>query len=333
MNSPLLPHLLEGFFLDYLCKIRGASPHTVHAYRDSLRLFLNHVSQRLHRSVERLDVQHLQIDTVLSFLDELERRRGNGARTRNCRLMALRSFFKHALRNDPAHAEQYVRILSVASKKTQYPICTYLEPEEVKVLLAQPSQQTKLGIRDYALLLFLYNTGARVSEALGVTLGDLHLNPPRQVRLRGKGKKERICPLWTETAAALKRLILPAAAPGSPIFLNYRNEPLTRHGVLQLLSKYSSRAAKTGNFPGRRLHPHVLRHSCAVALLQAGIDLTVIRDYLGHASITTTNRYVSTNLKMKTDALAAFWKRAGIATAASVPWKPTPTLLEFLRSL
>jgi site-specific recombinase XerD len=174
--------------------------------------------------------------------------------------MALRSFFKHALRNDPAHAEQYVRILSVASKKTQYPICTYLEPEEVKVLLAQPSQQTKLGIRDYALLLFLYNTGARVSEALGVTLGDLHLNPPRQVRLRGKGKKERICPLWTETAAALKRLILPAAAPGSPIFLNYRNEPLTRHGVLQLLYKYSSRAAKTGNFPGRRLHPHVLRH-------------------------------------------------------------------------
>jgi integrase/recombinase XerD len=188
-------------------------------------------------------------------------------------------------------------------------------------------------VRDYALLLFLYNTGARVSEALGVRLQDLNLGPPRQVRLRGKGQKERICPLWPQTTSALKRLLSPDAPVSAPLFLNQHGQPLTRHGVLRLLRKYSTRLNRSRPFPHRPLHPHLLRHSCAVALVQAGVDLTVIRDYLGHASIATTNRYVSTNLKMKREALTAFWERAAISKPVSHPWKPSAKLLDLLRSL
>lgn len=335
MKAPpsLLAHLLEEFFLNYLPKIRGVSPHTLHAYRDALRLYLSYVAQKRNCAVDRLSVEHLQVSLVLSFLEELERQRGNSVRTRNCRLIALRCFFKHALRHDPDHAEQYARILAVANKKAPHPACGYLEPEEVKILLSQPDQQSALGVRDYALLLFLYNTGARVSEALGVRLEDLSLVPPRQVRLRGKGRRERICPLWAQTTSALRRLISSEMQSSAPLFLSQRGQPLTRHGVLRLLHRYSAQLTRSRNFPRRQLHPHLLRHSCAVALLQAGIDLTVIRDYLGHASVATTNRYVSTNLKMKRDALTAFWERAGISKPASKPWRPSTKLLDLLRSL
>jgi site-specific recombinase XerD len=335
MKGPpsLLAHLLEEFFLNYLLKVRGVSPHTLHAYRDAVRLFLSHVAQRRGCTMDRLAVEHLQVAHVLTFLEELERQRSNSVRTRNCRLIALRCFFEHALRHDPEHAEQYSRILSVSAKKAPQPICVYLEPEEVKLLLTQPDHESALGLRDYALLLFLYNIGARVSEALGVRLQDLSLVPPRQVRLQGKGQRERICPLWAQTTSALKRLIPSGVPVSAPLFLNQRGQPLTRHGVLRLLRKYSARMGRSGPFPRRSLHPHLLRHSCAVALLQAGVDLTVIRDYLGHASIATTNRYVSTNLKMKRDALTAFWERAGISKPASHPWKPSTKLLDLLRSL
>lgn len=333
-SSPsLLAHLLEEFFLNYLPKIRGVSPYTLHAYRDAMRLFLSHVAQKCGCAIDRLSMEHLKTIHVLSFLEALERQRSNSVRTRNCRLIALRCFFKHALRLDPDHAEQYARILAVAAKKSPQPICVYLEPEEVKILLSQPDQQSALGVRDYALLLFLYNTGARVSEALGVRRQDLSLEPPRQVRLRGKNQKERICPLWGQTTSALKRLISAETAPNAPLFLNQRSQPLTRHGVLRLFRKYSAPVGRSPTFPRRPLHPHLLRHSCAVALLQAGVDLTVIRDYLGHASIATTNRYVSTNLKMKRDALRAFWERAGISKPPSKPWKPSTKLLDWLRSL
>lgn len=203
----------------------------------------------------------------------------------------------------------------------------------MKTLLSQPDQQSRLGLRDYALLLFLYNTGARVSEALGVRLQDLSLAPPRQVRLRGKRQKERICPLWAQTTTALRRLISAQAPGGGPLFLNQRGQPFTRHGVLRTMRKYSVPAGRAQALPRRPLHPHLLRHSCAVALLQAGVDITVIRDYLGHASVATTNRYVSTNLKMKKDALDAFWQRAGITKPSAKPWKPNAKLLDLLRSL
>jgi len=189
--------------------------------------------------------------------------------------------------------------------------------------------------RDYTLLLFLYNCGARVSEAVDVRWVDLQLTPPRQVRLRGKGKKERLLPLWRETADALHRLRSTAKGPDQQhVFVNYQGQPLTRDGIAYILSKHASAAAQDRpTLARKRITPHVVRHSCAVALLQSGTDVTVIRDYLGHTSVATTGRYITTNLQMKRDALQTFWKHAGIEPARTRPWKPKADLLAFLQSL
>ena len=333
-NNPL-PHLVESFFCAHLQRARGASAHTVRAYRDTLRLLFIHLADASGCSVADLQLRDLDVEAVADFLTHLEAKRGNKAATRNCRLAAIRSFFRHLLRQDPANAEQYHRVLSLPSKQARSPLATYLEPEDVHVILGKPDRRTPLGLRDHALLLFLYNTGARVSEALAVQLQDLDLTKPSQVRLHGKGGKDRICPLWPETTRALQRLpTVRQADPGEPVFHSSRGEPLSRDGVAYILRKYVTMAASDlPTLRKRRITPHVLRHSCAVALLQAGTDITVIRDYLGHASIATTSRYVTTNLKIKRQVLEAFWKRAGIAPARVTPWKPKPDLLAFLASL
>ncbi len=330
-----LPVLLESFFREHLARIRGASPHTIRAYRDALRLFFIFVAEQSSRSVAHLRLDDLRVERVLAFLSHIETRRGNGAATRNCRLAAIRAFFSHLLRHDPTRAEQYHRVLALPSKKAKSHLATYLEPEEVRVILEQPDRSTPSGIRDHALLLFLYNTGARVSEALSVSADNLQLVPPLQVRLHGKGGKDRVCPLWRHTSTALHGLIR-SQRQGSAalVFCNARGQPLTRDGVAYLLDKYARLSCiKIPTLARRRVTPHVLRHSCAVALLQAGVDVTVIRDYLGHASVATTSRYIATNLKMKREVLEAFWKRAGIDTPRSTKWRPAPELLRFLSSL
>jgi len=195
----------------------------------------------------------------------------------------------------------------------------YLEPEEARAVIAAVDRRCRNGERDHALLLFLYNTGARVSEALGIRSCELRLDRPRQVRLLGKGRKERVCPLWSETASALRRII-PVGQAEDLLFRNALGAPLTRDGVAYILAKYVRLAAQhTPALRKRRVTPHVMRHSCAVALLQAGVDVTVIRDFLGHASVATTSRYITTNLQMKRKVLEAFWKRAGLDDQAPPP--------------
>jgi integrase/recombinase XerD len=227
------------------------------------------------------------------------------------------------------------RILRLLVKRARTPAAQYLEPEEIKHILAQPDRSSASGCRDHALLLFLYNTGARVSEALGVRPEHLSLNTPRHVRLFGKGSKERICPLWRETASALQRLLESRhAQPRHWIFCNHAGASLSRDGVAYIVRKYSLSAARAvPALRRRRVTPHMFRHSCAVALLQAGVDITVIRDYLGHASISTTSRYVSTNLQMKRNALEHFWQRSGLSPTGARPWSPKPDLLAYLSSL
>jgi len=272
---------------------------------------------------------------VTTFLSYLETTRGNSAATRNCRLAAIRSLVRHFARSDPSRAAQYHRILSLPAKKTRIRIATYLEPEEVRHVLDRPDRRTALGRRDHALLLFLYNTGARVSEVLDVRVRDVERAKPPHVRVRGKGRRERLCPLWSETIRALDRLpTMQSGAPDKPLFLNRRGERLTRDGVAHLLSKHVRQATPiVPTLQRRRVTPHVLRHSCAVALLQAGVDVSVIRDYLGHASIATTSRYISTNLRMKREVLETFWHRAGLASTRTTPWRPTADVLSFLASL
>lgn len=327
--------LVESFFTEYLPSQRGASVHTVRAYRDALKLLFEFVAQRRGRGVTSLKLDDFDAETVCKFLDYIEATRSNSANTRNCRRAAIRSFFKHLVRNDLAHSQQYARVLAIPSKKARQRPATYLEADDVRAIIGNPDRRTADGWRDYTLLLFLYNSGARVSEAIGVRWDDLQLIAPRQVRLRGKGKKERILPLWKETADALHRLRgMSPATDQQYVYLNHHAQPLTRDGVAYILSKHADAVAQDRPALARkRVTPHVLRHSCAVALLQSGTDVTVIRDYLGHASIATTRRYLTTNLKMKRDAMQNFWKHAGIEPSHTKPWKPKPDLLAFLQAL
>lgn len=328
--------LVESFFTEYLPRQRGSSQHTVRAYRDALKLLFEFTAQRSGRQIASLELGDLDVDAITGFLDHIEVNRSNSAATRNCRRAALRSFFKHLIRNDLAHSRQYTRVLAIPSKKARQRPATYLEADDVRAIIAKPDQRTVDGWRDYALLLFLYNCGARVSEVTGVLWSDLQLVPPRQVRLRGKGRKERLVPLWRDTADALHRLRSTAmSADQQYVFVNRHGQPLTRDGVAYILQKYASAVAmeERPTLAHKRITPHVLRHSCAVALLQSGTDVTVIRDYLGHASVATTGRYITTNLQMKRDALETFWEHAGIEPARAKPWKPKPDLLAFLQSL
>jgi site-specific recombinase XerD len=332
-RDPLLA-LVESYFSHHLRRVRGASPHTVRAYGHALRLFFLFLAQQVRRPVSELVLDDIVVAHVLAFLDHVEVQRGNAATTRNCRLAAIRGFVEHLLRHDLSRAQQYQRILAVRAKRARVRAVEYLEPEHVRVLLAQPNRRSPAGQRDYALLLLLYNTGARIGEALAVTSDDLHLAPPRQVRLRGKGKKERICPLWAETTAALSLVLSRRDATAGPLFRSARGAPLTRDGAAYLLAKYASLAAdQVPALKRRTITPHVLRHSCAVALLQAGLDVTVIRDYLGHASVATTSRYITTNVQMKRQVLQSFWHRSGLAPRAGQRWRPAPDLIAFLSSL
>ena len=325
--------LVQSFFRDYLGSVRGASAHTIRAYRDALKLFFLFLAGRKRRSIAELTLDDIQAEAVLSFLSHVETKRGNSATTRNSRLAALRSFAHHLLRHDIARADQYGRILAIPSKRATARVVGYLEPEEARAIIAAVEERTLLAARDRALMLLLYNTGARVSEALRVCPRQLRLDRPRQVRLFGKGSKERLCPLWPETAAALRQLVRTNAAD-KPLFLSARGAPLTRDGAAYLLDKYVRRASKTcSSLRGRHVTPHMMRHGSAVGLLEAGMDVTVVRDYLGHASIATTNRYLASNLKMKRDTLQAFWKRAGLAKQGRRPWRASPKLIAFLDTL
>ena len=326
---------VQSYFTEYLPRQRGASAHTIRAYRDALTLLLRFVADQRGRGLDALQLSDLDADAVTRFLDHIEVERSNSPITRNCRRAAIRGFFKHLLRNDMAHSLQYMRVLAIPAKKARQRPATYLEAEEVRPIIGMPDRRTHDGWRDYTLLLFLYNCGARVSEAAELQWDDLHLMAPRQVRLRGKGRKERLLPLWPETANALHRLRgMSRGADGQCVFVNRQGRPLTRDGIAYVLVKYATAAARSHPaLRHKRITPHVLRHSCAVALLQSGTDVTVIRDYLGHASVATTGRYITTNLQMKRDAMQAFWKTAGIEPASTKRWRPKADLLAFLQSL
>jgi integrase/recombinase XerD len=334
-RTPRLLTLVESFFREHLKQNCGASAHTVRAYRDSLRLFFNFIADTRKCAVSEITLADLRVEIVMQFLAHLESKRTNSIATRNSRLASLRSFFKHLLRQDLSYPEQYQRVLALQAKRARKPAASYLEPEDVQLILKQPDQRTLLGARDHALLLFLYNTGARIGEALAVRVCDLSLSHPKQVHLHGKGNKDRLCPLWRETTEALRRLPnVREARPADLIFRNARGQELTRDGAAHILEKYVAMAARSAPALARRhITPHVMRHSCAAALLQGGNEVTVIRDYLGHSSISTTSRYIATNLMMKREALEKFWRRAGLSPTRATKWKPKPDLLAFLDSL
>jgi len=326
---------VESFFREHLQRTRGASRHTVFSYRDSLQLFFCYLADAKGGDVSKVHLDDITENNVLAFLDHLESARGNGVATRNSRLTAIRSFCRYLIRKDTTHAAEYGLIVSIVGKKGPKPDIPYLEPAEVKLVLTQANQDQVLGLRDYALIQFLYNTGVRVSEALSISVGALELSAPRQVRVHGKGRKDRLCPLWRSTTALLKRYIARwKLGAESRLFCNGRRRPLTTSGVAYILKRHFEAAKKKHPILlKRKITPHVMRHSCACALLQAGVDLVTVRDLLGHESVRTTNRYTRANMKTKREALEAFWNSVDLTEGQGAPWAPKPELLEILASL
>jgi site-specific recombinase XerD len=325
---------LRVFFAEQLPGLRGLSPHTIRSYRDSLVLLLRFVAAQQGRDVAALDVDDLSPDAVVAFLAHLERDRHNTGATRNVRLAAIHGFFRFLAAQHPERLAQAQQILGIPFKRTGQRPIAYLEYAELAAVLTAVDRTTPAGPRDYTLLATLFNTGARVQELLDLRVQDLQLTPPYQVRLLGKGRKERACPLWPQTAALLRALCaerqLEARAPAR-VFLNHRGQPLTRFGVRFLLAKYVRRA--TGHVPSladKALHPHSLRHSTAVHLLKAGVDLATIAQWLGHASLNTTTQYATLDLEMKRAALA---RARPLGEEAAAPWHRDATILAWLEAL
>ena len=339
MNTALptaLGRSLRGFFADHLPRVRGASPHTVQSYRDALVLLLRFIAARERLAVAFLDFDDITPEEVLAFLDHLETERSNSATTRNARLAAIHAFARYTAAGHPEHLERCQRILAIPFKRARQRVVEYLEAEELGAVLDAPDCTTAQGRRDHALLLTLFNTGARVQEIVDVRPCDLQLVRPLQVRLCGKGRKERICPLWPHTAEMLRTLLAehhmdPAAT--DTLFRNRRGQPLTRFGVRYLLRKYvtSARSAVPA-LSAKRVHPHTMRHTTAVHLLQAGVDLVTISHWLGHASIETTNRYAAVDLETKRAALAKA-RPLGQIDVGLAAWRTNASILEWLESL
>lgn len=328
---------LRAFFAEHMPVTRGLSRHTVLGYRDAIMLLLRFLAKSQGCGVEDLDLPHLTPTDLIAFLDHLESDRGNATSTRNSRLAAIHSFARFAATRYPEHLELCQRLLAVPVKRCRVPAIDYLEGHEIHAVLdAAAKTATADGRRDYALLLSLFNTGARVQEILDVCPMDLQLERPVQVRLRGKGRKERICPLWPRTAMALRKVLDDRGLhqhSTERLFRNHRGEPLTRFGARYLLQKYVRHGtASAPSLARKRVHPHVLRHSAAVHLLQSGADLVSIGQLFGHASAETTNRYGTVNLETK----RATIERAGPLVEGESDlsaWRSDASILEWLESL
>jgi site-specific recombinase XerD len=330
MNPPTLAALLESFFRRRLIEQRNASPLTVATYRDGLRLLVQYASRRAKREPCRLDVCDLDRDVVLGFLEHVERERGNGPRTRNARLTAIRSCFRHVAASDPGVLGIAQRVLDIPSKRTVLRAPRHLPTAQVDALLDAPDRHTSLGNRDYTLLLFLARTGARVSEAVGVDAADLRLARPPHVLLRGKGRKERLLPLAPDLARALEALCKQRGLPHDtrePIFVGAHGGRLTRFGATHVVRRAVRRAAaQTPHLARARVSPHLFRHSLAMRLLQSGTDLVTIQAWLGHANVGTTHRYAEADASMMRRSL----ELAGVTSRSGTRFKPKDSVLRIL---
>ena len=331
-----LARTLRVFLGDHLPVLRGMSPHTISSYRDSLSLLLRFVATHQDRPVDVLDIVDIGTHEVVAFLNHLEQDRHNSPATRNVRLAAIHAFFRFLAGQDPEYLEHCQRVLGVPFKRTRIQPVEYLEYEEIQAVLATIDRSSRNGLRDYALLVTMFNTGARVQELLNLRPFDLQLIRPYQVRLLGKGRKERLCPLWRETAKLLRSFLAARKLPthcAEPLFVNHREEPLTRFGVRYILAKYCERARDhTPTLRHKKLHPHSMRHSTATHLHKAGVDLVTISHWLGHASVNTTNRYASVDLEMKRAAIAKA-KPIGSKKEPVAAWRRNASILEWLEAL
>ncbi len=328
----LLAPTLQAFFTDRLTRQRHASPHTIGAYRDTFRLLLCYISDADGKAPAKLDFSDLDAVTVGEFLHHLEDVRGNSVRTRNARLSAIHSFFEFAALRHPEHADLIQRVLAIPEKRFDTAVVCYLTSPEVDALLASPDRTTWTGRRDHALMLLAVQTGLRVSELAALCWQDVALGSGAHVRCYGKGRRERCTPLTKDTVAVLRVWLQTSdGRPQDPVFpARGSNRPLTRGAVWRLIAKHASAAAEDcPSLAEKHLTPHTLRHTCAMRLLENGVDLVTIALWLGHSSLQSTNAYLHADMALKERALA----RTAPVKSRPGRYRPTDKLLAFLQSL
>jgi site-specific recombinase XerD len=331
MTMTSLPPLLEVWFTERLQQQRDVSTHTLSSYRDCFRLLLGFAQKQTSKEPSELLLTDIDAALVGAFLDYLEKERGNGVRTRNARLAAIRSFYRFLAAREPAHAQLIQRVLAIPQKKCNRDLVTFLTRPEVDALLAAPDPRTWIGRRDRVLLLTAVRTGLRASELTGLRVEDCALHAHGHLRCRGKGRKERCTPLDRPTAAALRGWIRDAGlAPTDYVFPSRRGDRLSTDAFERLVAKHAEGARPScSTLAHRHITPHSLRHTTAVHLLQAGVDRAVIALWLGHESVETTQIYLDADLAMKERALA----RTAPPHVGKQRFKPSDSLMAFLEAL
>lgn len=329
-SNPLGP-AVQRYFCQYLIGQRNLSPHTISAYRDTFKLLIQFLEKRYRKKADELSILDLSAPRILAFLDDLERRRGNSARSRNARLAAIRSFIRYAASVEPLLLPNSQRLLAIPKKRFEDRDVGYLSRQQIQSLLDAPDASTKTGLRDQALLMLMYNTGARVSEITALRIADLHLDDGGTVHIRGKGRKQRSVPLWRQTIRLLRRWLKEIDnSPDKPLLPNARGNMMTRAGVAQRLRHAVGLAVqRDSTLHKRRVSPHIIRHTTAMHLLQSGVDLSVIAMWLGHESIQTTHQYLRADLETKKKALAVV-KSPKLSRSRRTSSKP---LMQFLEGL
>lgn len=333
-SQPLGP-LVHSFFLDHLITVKGLRPASVRSYRDTIRLLLRFVAGEKRKKITKLAVEDLSFEQILAFLRYLEHDRANHVRTRNQRLAALHTLFDYIATREPQMLGVCQQVAAIPAKRAAPAETHYLERDEIDSLLHGLPRTGRLSLRDKALLLFLYNTGARVQEVADLRAENLDLGGGPLVRLHGKGDKWRTCPLWKQTATLLAELLNTSNAPptaSTPVFRSTNGQPLTRFGIYKIVRRHA--AHFDDSRAGRRVSPHLFRHTAAVHLLDAGVEVNVIRTWLGHADLTTTNRYAEITTRAKIEALRNTEPGHTSEEPRTRPiWKTDQALLDWLSSL
>lgn len=326
---------VRRFLLEYLVGERNLARNTQRSYRDTLALLIPFLASKVHKPIDQLDLDHVTAERVRQFLQDLEQTRGCGVTTRNQRLAVIHALVRFIGQHRPEHIEWCGQIRAIPFKRAAKTPISYLDKPEMEALLAAPDRSTAQGRRDYGLLLFLYNTGARADEAAQLNIGDLHFAYAQQrdhsfVQIRGKGNKLRPCPLWPHTVRELTALI-DGKVCTEHVFLNRCGRPITRFGIHTMVKRYVERVSATmPELATKRVSPHSIRHTAASHLLRAGVDINTIRAWLGHVSLNTTNIYAEADLEMKAKALAHCEVKEARRKRR---WGKNTGLMTFLRSL
>lgn len=333
MTKCSLANYLKRFFSHYLPVQKGLASNTILAYRDAIKLLLCFGADMLKKSVDALTIEDVNETLVLTFLDDLEKTRDCSSTTRNARLAAIRAFFGFIAREEPSFVSHAHAIRTIPLKRTESKMVDYLEEKEMQAFLNAVDVNSRTGIRDKALLLLFYNTGARVSEIVNVKVTDMRLDSAAQVKLLGKGKKRRSCPLWPETVDALQDYLkerTPKDPAAERLFLNANGVPVTRFGVRYVIRKYAATAqCQYPSIAAKNVNPHTIRHTAAMHLLRSGNDVNMISFWLGHADINTTHLYVEIDMEMKRQMI----QKAGAPVLdKALPWQK-PDVVKWLDKL